>query len=199
MKLERILGPNNIILLSQQFIEQGYIEDAKLPESLIGFIDVCSVYAVTMENSMRENLLRHARYLLEKVAENLALFRGKEALLEKLLSHKIFKIFISKISNMGELKGRPAYLLMVEIAQELVLMKEKIKSELGADVAVDLSIPEEMNKMFTSIAALKDGTNFTSHMNKLKFVSLREVSDSQINHLVKNFKTPAKKFDCEIS
>jgi hypothetical protein len=166
---------------------------------MIAFIDVCSVYAVVMENSMKENLLRHAKYLMEKVAENLALFRGKEALLEKLLSHKIFKIFLSKISNMGELKGRPTYLLMIEIAQSLLLMKEKIKSELGADVAIDLSITEEMNSMFASIAALKDGTNFTAHMNKLKFASLREVGDSQINHLVKNFKTPAKKFDSEIS
>ena len=198
MKLERILGPNNIILLSQQFVEQNYIEEAKLPETLIGFIDVCAVYSVFMDNGTRENLLRHAKYLIDRVSENLALFRGKEALLEKLLSHKIFKSFISKISDMSALKGRPTYLLMVEIAQALMLMKDQIKSELGADLAVDLSITENMDNMFTSISALKDGTNFSAHMNKLKFVSLREVGDSQIDHLVKYFKTPAKKFDSQI-
>ena len=198
MKLERILGPSNIILLSQQFIEQNYVEDAKLPETLIGFIDVCAVYSTFMDTATRENILRHAKSLIDKVSENLALFRGKEALLEKLLSHKIFKKFISKISNMSDLKGRPTYLLMVEIAQALINLKDQIKSELGADVAVDLSITENMDKMFTSITNLKDGTNFTAHMNKLKFAALREAGDSQIDHLVKYFKTPAKKFDTQI-
>ena len=199
MKLERILGPSNIILQSQQFIEQNYVDDAKLPETLLGFIDICAVYCVFMDGMTRENILQHTKSLIDKVSQNLALFRGKEALLEKLLSHKIFKKFISKITSMNDLKGRPTYLLMVEIAQALLNMKDQIKSELGADVAVDLSITEEMDKMFTSISALKDGTNFTAHMNKLKFAALREVGDSQINHLVKDFKTPAKKFDTQLS
>ena len=47
----------------------------------------------------------------------------------------------------------------------------------------------------TIITNLKDGTNFTAHMNKLKFAALREAGDSQIDHLVKYFKTPTKKFD----
>ena len=65
MKLERILGPNNIILLSQQFIEQNYVEDAKLPETLLGFIDVCAVYSVFMDVGARENILRHAKSLID--------------------------------------------------------------------------------------------------------------------------------------
>ena len=91
---------------------------------MLGFIDVCAVYAVFMDNTARENLLKHAKSLIDKVSENLALFTGKEALLEKLLSHKIFKSFIAKITDMGELKGRPTYLLMVEIAQALLNMKD---------------------------------------------------------------------------
>ena len=44
-KVEAILDPMNLILLSNQFIEQGFIEDAKIPESLLALIDLALVYS----------------------------------------------------------------------------------------------------------------------------------------------------------
>ena len=38
----------NLLLLSTQFVEQNYIEDDKLPETLIAFIDLDLVYTMLL-------------------------------------------------------------------------------------------------------------------------------------------------------
>jgi len=51
-----------------------------------------------------------------------------------------------------------------------------------------------MQKIFVAISVLKDGTNFSSHMNKMKFETLKEQGDSQIAHLASSYQTTDKRF-----
>ena len=46
VKLEAILDPANLILLSKNFMEFGYISDEKLPECIVTYVDLCMVYAL---------------------------------------------------------------------------------------------------------------------------------------------------------
>jgi hypothetical protein len=46
--LEAYLDPMNLALLSTQFIEQNFINEANLPEALIAFIDLDLVYAMIL-------------------------------------------------------------------------------------------------------------------------------------------------------
>ena len=49
LKLEESLDPINALFLSREFIEQGFIEEEKLPESLIGFFDLNLVYSTFLQ------------------------------------------------------------------------------------------------------------------------------------------------------
>ena len=133
--LEAILDPMNILLLSKQFLEQGFIEDERLPECLIAFIDLSLVFSLTLAsdvNSMIANkLLRHVLYLINKVGENLALFSGKTDMLTKLLSNDLLKTFMGVITDVSAMKGKIKYQIIIEIANQLTDLKQKIQTELS--------------------------------------------------------------------
>ena len=75
VELEAYLDPMNLLLLSTQFIEQSYIEDSKLPETLIAFIDLDLIYAMLLSHDHLSRvsllLLKQAKYHIRKVSENL--------------------------------------------------------------------------------------------------------------------------------
>lgn len=125
----------NILLLSKQFLEQGFIEDERLPECLIAFIDLSLVFSLTLAsdvNSMIANkLLRHVLYLINKVGENLALFSGKTDMLTKLLSNDLLKTFMGVITDVSAMKGKIKYQIIIEIANQLTDLKQKIQTELS--------------------------------------------------------------------
>ena len=56
-----------------------------------------------------------------------------------------------------------------------------------------------MEKLFASIAVLKDGTNFSAHMSKIKFKALKAAGDPAIAHLAQTYKTADKRFATAIS
>ena len=48
----------------------------------------------------------------------------------------------------------------------------QVSNQLGEEIALDLGISEEMQKYFTAITVLRDSTNFSTLMNKIKFATL---------------------------
>ena len=61
----------NLALLSTQFIEQNFIDDSKLPEALIAFIDLDLVYAMILNRDQISKvsllLLKLVKYHIKKV------------------------------------------------------------------------------------------------------------------------------------
>ena len=95
-------------------------------------------------------------------------------------------------------KNWSKYQIYLEIAKKMTDLQAKIESELGEKIAIDLSFPETFTKIFNAIEVLKDGTNFSSHFNKIKFETLLEAGDSQIAHLAQSYKTSDKRFTTDI-
>ena len=120
VELEAYLDPMNLLLLSTQFIEQNYIEDAKLPESLIAFIDLDLVYTMLLaqDDISRVSLLliKQAKYHIRKVSQNLELFRGKTNLIRGLFKNGLLKSLISKVTNFGNIKQFKRKQALFEIA-----------------------------------------------------------------------------------
>lgn len=85
-KVEAILDPTNLILLTTQFIEQKFVSDDELPRSLIAFFDLTNIYSLLFSSDnkslIKMNLHKHAIYLVRKIEENLELFRGKDFLMK---------------------------------------------------------------------------------------------------------------------
>ena len=108
-KLETILDVFNLMTLSKNFIEMDFIEEQRLPECLIAFFDLTLIYTMMYSHASKSfafvDLFQHAKYLVTKVKENIALFRGKTDLLNRLLSNGMIKIFMGVVSEkISELK-----------------------------------------------------------------------------------------------
>lgn len=165
LKLEAYLDPMNLLLLSTQFIEQKYIEDEKMAETLIAFIDLDLVYTMilALDDVSRVSLLllKQAKYHVRMVMENLEHFRGKAKLLKRLFQNGLLKALISKVTNFGDIKNHPRQQSLLELASQITDLKQKVEEVLSEKVVVDLGICEGMNKYFSAIATLKDGQNFT--------------------------------------
>ena len=129
--LEESLDPVNAILLSKEFIEQGFIPDEQLPESLIGFFDINLIYNTillyNLVGTITGDLLNHLVYLTEKITENVQLYRGKTDLLTKLLSNKLLKALFSKIdTNKMKEEMFQNYQIYLEIALAIQQLQQKI-------------------------------------------------------------------------
>jgi len=120
VELEAYLDPMNLLLLSTQFIEQSYIEDSKLPETLIAFIDLDLVYTMLLgqDDISRVSLLliKQTKYHIRKVSQNLELFRGKTNLIRGLFKNGLLKSLISKVTNFGNIKQFKRKQALFEIA-----------------------------------------------------------------------------------
>ena len=120
VELEAYLDPMNLLLLSTQFIEQSYIEDAKLPETLIAFIDLDLIYAMLLSHDHLSRvsllLIKQAKYHIRKVSENLELFRGKNILIKDLLSNGLLKNLIAKVTDFATIKKNKRRQALLEIA-----------------------------------------------------------------------------------
>jgi hypothetical protein len=53
----------------------------------------------------------------------------------------------------------------------------QVSTKLGEEIALDLDISEEMHKYFTAITVLRDGTKFSTLMDKIKFATLLNNED----------------------
>ena len=62
------------------------------------------------------------------------------------------------------------------------------------EACLDLGITEPVEKLFKSIAMLKDGTNFTAQMNDIKFTALLENQPADVSHLAHSQSTCSKRF-----
>lgn len=120
----------NILLLTKQFLEQGFIEDERLPECLMAFIDLSLVFSLVLQNDdyslVSMKLMRHVLYLIKQVGDKIALFSGKTEMLTKLLSNDLLKIFMGCITDVNGIKGNPKYQIILEIANQLNDLKQKI-------------------------------------------------------------------------
>ena len=120
VELEAYLDPMNLLLLSTQFIEQNYIEDSKLPEILIAFIDLDLIYAMLLaqDDISRVSLLliKQAKYHIRKVSDNLELFRGKTNLIKGLFTNGLLKNLITKVTNFDTIKQHKRKQALLEIA-----------------------------------------------------------------------------------
>jgi len=76
------------------------------------------------------------------------------------------------------MKQKVVYRKFMEIAEKIIELKDSIKSELGESVEIDLEIPEGVKKLFTAISILRDGTQFSAQMNKIKFETLKDAGDN---------------------
>ena len=120
VELEAYLDPMNLLLLSKQFIEQSYIEDAKLPETLIAFIDLDLIYTMLLAQDEISKvsllLIKQAKYHIRKVSDNLELFRGKTNLIKSLFKNGLLKSLISKVTDFSTIKQHKRKQALFEIA-----------------------------------------------------------------------------------
>ena len=81
VKLEAILDPYNLILLSKMFLEIGFIANDQIPSSLVAFVDLCFVYAIMFISDKHSlvslELLDHVIYLFQAAVGHIHLFAGK--------------------------------------------------------------------------------------------------------------------------
>ena len=125
----------NLALLSTQFIEQNFIDDSKLPEALIAFIDLDLVYAMILNRDQISKvsllLLKLVKYHIKKVSDNLKLFHDKPDLIQRLFTHGLLKTLISKITNFSSFKSNPRWLILLEIANQIMELKMQVSLQLG--------------------------------------------------------------------
>ena len=133
------------------------------------------------------------------MSEKIALFRGKTEILTKLFSHKLLAALIETVdtSKMKETNWKKLQIYL-EIVIAMTSLQAKAKEELGEEIEMDLKVPDTFCKLATAMDALKDGTNFTSQMNTIKFQTLIEAGDDQIKHLAHSYKTVDKRFETSI-
>jgi hypothetical protein len=101
VKLEAILDPANLILLTRNFIEQDYISDERLPSCLVSFFDLTMIYATVMQGEryvfISSLLFEHTCFLLQTAISRVELFAEKEDLLKRLTESGLIKQRIEQI------------------------------------------------------------------------------------------------------
>lgn len=119
LKLEEILDPTNVLLLPRQFIEQNYIPEAKLAETLVGFFELSLIYASWFlkdkVSMLKDSLLNETKYFVQNMQQKASIFQGKSDLLNRVLSNKILKTMLQKV-DMGKAKQIKSFSSVFEIA-----------------------------------------------------------------------------------
>ena len=101
VEVEAILDPMNLILLTKQFIELGFIDDEKFAETIVALVDLTMLYSwifITDRPTLVSlHLLEHARYLIKAAITKVELFRGKSDFAKRLTSRSIVSFFLNKV------------------------------------------------------------------------------------------------------
>lgn len=188
VKLEALLDPMNLMLLSKQFLEQNFVSEDKVFGYLVAVFDLSLIYMlfVTRDSfELQKNaLLSHACYIVKQMRERIEVYRGNTSYLEdKVLKSKIVKSLIAKITDMSDVKKKVPFCLTIELTAQIQSLKNDCQEKLGEELTIDLDIPETMAQKFKAIDSLRDGTKFSAQMNKIKFTTLVDSDDAQISHL----------------
>jgi len=103
LRLEANLDPTNLILLSRQFIEQGYIANERLPQCLEAFVNLSLMYALFFLNDTNSlislDLFDHTNYMLRQIQSNLHLFAEHTSILTRFTDHRIVRMLLEDIKE----------------------------------------------------------------------------------------------------
>lgn len=103
VKLEAILDPTNLVLLSKNFFELSYIADDKFAEHIVCFFELSLMYALMFISDQYSQvsleLLGHVMYLLWASMKRIELFAGKPELLSRLTENGIIKMLVESIGE----------------------------------------------------------------------------------------------------
>lgn len=157
VKLEALLDPMNLMLLSREFLEQGFVAEDKIFGYLIAVFDLSLIYCLLIsrdEYSMQKlALMKHACYIVKQMRERVELFSENTSILEeKVLQSKIIKEMLSKITAVDSIKSRVPYSLAIEITYQIYSLKDDCQEKLGKDLKIDLATPDSISEKFSAIA-----------------------------------------------
>ena len=198
IELEAILDPANLIMLSKNFIELGYLEQNKIAEFIIACIDLCLIYSVLLihdnQSLISLELFSHVIVLIQAAIKNIELFAGKADLLSRISQSNIIKWLVSFISDdqmRDNMREKNQFLAIIEITDALTQLKvaaaDKINENLELSFEADMT--EKFKSTLEAIKILRDGTAFTSEINNVKFATLLASNDPQIKEIGRTYAT----------